>query len=302
MKIKIKHTSEEPLAEQTVKPRSTQKKQKAAADMHVNKRKNNVHYVLYFLAAVVTCILFALIFRTIVMVKNSTFSTPSYTVLFSSSTPFLIAVDAESKKMSVIEVDSLKTASRVQKSMQLKTPIDGKLHKKNGEIQANQYPSMGFLVSIFFRPWEYEFDGMTAFDALKITQYALGVQDKDIKRYSVSLSSDSELEGMTQDELYDTFKDPILINEQQSIEVMNGTGQEGLAGQVSLLLKNTGGNVVSLGTSDEVSRTALYANKNSHTLTRISHILGINPEIDPDFASISDIKIILGKDFVKRIK
>ncbi|MBP7832311.1 MAG: LytR C-terminal domain-containing protein [Candidatus Levybacteria bacterium] len=301
MKIKIKHTSEEPLEEQVVKPRA-RKNQKAVGNASDNKKKNNVHYILYFLAAVFTCIVFALIFRTIVMVKNSTFSTPSYAVLFSSSTPFLLAVDTDSKKMSIIEIDSPESVSRIQKSMQLKTPIDGKIHKKNGELYAGEYPSIGFLISAFFRPWEYSFDGMTPLDALKLTQYALGIQDKDVTRYEVSLNSDSELEGMTQDELYDTFKDPVLINEQQSIEVVNGTGKEGLAGQVSLLLKNTGGNVVSLGTSEEVNRSTLYSNQNSHTLTRISHILGISPEIDPDFASISDIKIILGKDFVKRIQ
>jgi len=302
MKIKIKHTKEEQLEELSVKPRSTQKNKKVSTELHDNSRQNNVHYVLYFLAAVFMCVVFALIFRTIVMVKNSTFSTPSYSVLFESSTPFLISVDTVSKKMSVIEINISGVDSRIQKSMQLKTPIDGKIHRKNKEMLADSYPSMGFLASIVFRPWEYQFDGMTPLDAMKLTQYALTVQDKDISRYTVSLTSDQELEGMTSDELYDTFKDPILINEQQSIEVVNGTGQEGLAGQVSLLLKNTGGNVVSLGTAQESSKTVLYASQNSHTLTRISHILGISPEIDPDFASISDIKIILGKDFVKRIQ
>ncbi len=303
MRIKIKDSKQEALeTAQPAKTRSVKKSPKAEMHENSQKRKTNVHYILYFLAAVFVCIIFALIFRTAVMVKNSTFSTPSYSVLVSSNTPFIIAVNTESKKLSLIEIDTDLSRTRIQKSMQLKTPIDGKIDKKSGELYVDEYPSVGFFMSMLLRPWEYEFEGMTMLDALKLTQYALGIQNKDVQNYRLYITSDGEVEGISSSELYDTFKDPRLINEQESIEVVNGTGREGLAGQASLLLKNTGGNVVSLGTVEGTEKSSLKASKNSNTLMRISRILGISPEIDENFSSISDIKIVLGQDFVKRIE
>ena len=130
--------------------------------------------------------------------------------------------------------------------MDLKVPVDGKLSKKSGSVLVQDFPSAGFLLSVLSRPWEYEFDGMTPLDAFKLTQYALGIQEKDIIRHNISISDEGYLNGIEAQELYDVFKDPMIINEQQIIEVLNGTGKEGLAGQVCLRIKNSGGNVVSV--------------------------------------------------------
>lgn len=302
MKIKIKSTENHELDVMPVQKKRSVKKNSDLTQEKVKSKKTNIHYLLYFTVVVLVCILSALIFRIVLTVKNSTFSTPSYSVLISSESPFLVSVDTDSKKLSIIEIDKKNSRSRLQKSMELKVPVDARLSKKSGSVQVSDFPSGGFLLSVLSRPWEYEFEGMTPLDAFKLTQYALGIQEKDIIRHNISISSDGELHGIEAQELYDVFKDPIIINEQQSIEVINGTGQEGLAGQVSLLIKNSGGNVVSVGSAQDTAYSVLTANKKSHTLDRISHMLGIPPVVDENFASISDIKITLGQDFVKRIK
>ncbi len=301
MKIKIKNTDEDLEVLPKRKPRSS-KKDLEPHSVNLKKKRSNIHYLFYFFGAVLMCILLALVFRIALSVKNSTFSTPSYAVLVASDPSFLISVDTASKKLSIIEVGSRFSNNRLQKSMLLKTPLDGKMYKKNGTISVDEYPSVKFLWYMIMRPWEYGFEGMTPFDAFKLTQYALGIQEKDIVRLKISESTDGVIEGIDSQELYDIFKDPIIINEQQSIEVINGTGQEGLAGQVSLLLKNSGGNVVSVGSSKSVEKTTLITTSKSHTVERISHILGVNSTIDEQFASISDIKVILGQDFVKKLQ
>lgn len=301
MKIKIKSTEEALEVQPKRKPRVIKKDFESHSDS-AKRKKSNIHYLVYFVSAVFICILLALLFRVALSVRNSTFSTPSYAVLVTSDPSFLISVDTASKKLAIVEVGPRHSNNRIQKSMLLKTPLDGKMYKKDGVISINDFPSVKFLWATIMRPWEYGFEGMTAFDAFKLTQYALGVQEKDIVRHRISETKDGVFEGLDSQELYDIFKDPIIINEQQSIEVVNGTGEEGLAGQVSLLLKNAGGNVVSVGSSNSVVETTLVASANSHTLERMSHILGVDPTIDENFASISDIKVVLGQNFVKKLK
>jgi len=299
MKIKIQKKSNEEVDELLQKKVRHPKKPLLEKKDNINfGQKSNIHYLVYFLCAVFVCVVIALTFRVITTIKSSTFDTSSYSLLVSSESPFIISVDTASNNLSIIDVTN-SNIDKKAKSLELNVPIDSKIVVKNGQLDSEEYPSFGFLWSVILRPWEYKFENLTPFDVFKLVQFSLGMQEKDMNRAFMEISQDGQLQGLSSDEVYDIFKDPIIINEQQSIEVLNGTDMEGLAGQVSLLIRNTGGNVVSVGSTPNSAKSQLVSSNNSETLKRLSRILNIVPTVDPNFTSISDIKIKLGQDFVK---
>lgn len=301
MKIKIKNTKNEKLDVLPTKSPSTPKKHVFVNEDKSQKAPSTLPYILYFFTAVLICIVIALAVRFLFTFRNSTFSTPAYSVLVSNDNPYIAVLDTNAKRVSLVEIENLPSKSRVKNSVELGVPIDGHVKAGENSFSKETFPSLSVFIASFLRPWIYGYDGMTSLDAAKVLRSAMGISKKDIVEKSVSFK-DGEIEGLSESELYDIFKDSTIIDEQMSIEVVNATSQEGLAGNVGILLKNTGGNVVSVSSAPDKEKSSIVAQSPSVTLTRMSHILGITPTIQENFASISDIKIVLGRDFAKKIQ
>lgn len=300
MKITIKNDKNESLEELPIKKTGTTKK-RVADHSELKPKYNTLPYLLYFFVIVLVCIILSLIARFFFTIKDSTFITPSYSVMVASKSPFLIIINTDAKKLFLIDLDK-KYSTKIKDSLAYKIPIDGKIITNDSSVSSQTFPKISNLLKFFFRPWEYRYEGMTSLDAVKLTQAALGIPKKDIERFIISVSDEGEVSGMPQDTLYNVFKDTRIINDQLSIEVVNATSQEGLAGGVGQIIKNTGGNVVSIASANDLKVSKLMASEKSPTLMRLSHILGIEPEIDENFSSISDIQIILGESFLSKIK
>lgn len=300
MKIKLKNAKNENLDVLPVKRAHSPKKNSEETES-LKPQKSSLIYLLYFFVIVFVCIILALAARFFFTIKNSTFVTPSYSVMVLNESPFMIVVNTETKKLSIFDLQS-KTAAKTSNSLLYRLPLDGTISVNDSGLSSKSFPKISFLIKTLLRPWEYKYEGMTSLDAVKLTQLALSIPKREIERFSISLSKEGEIEGITQDALYDIFKDPLIINEQKSIEVVNATYTEGLAGSVGQLVKNTGGNVVSVASSSNTKRSRLVAAEQSKTLVRLSHILGIDSVIDENFSSISDIQIVLGEDFAARMR
>lgn len=300
MKIKIKNAKNENLELPPMKRSSSSKKLNESAEF-THKPKSTLIYLLYFFVIVFVCIVIALSARLFFSIKSSTFTTSSYSVLIKNESPFLIVLDTDNKKLSILELKNV-SSSKTGDSLSYKVPIDGVLSVKDTGLSAASFPKISFLLKTLFRPWEYTYEGMTSWDAVRVTQAALSIPKKETERYTVSLSKDGEIEGITQESLYDIFKDTLIINDQISVEVVNATSTEGLAGSVGQVIKNTGGNVVSVASAKNLKRSRLIGSEKSKTLVRLSHILGIPYTIDENFSSISDIQVVLGEDFAGRVQ
>lgn len=299
MKITIKNDKVENLDE--IVPKKQRSKKRIVEHTELDGQKNTLPYLLYFFVVVLVCILLSLVARFFFTMKDSTFVTPSYSMMVASNNPFLVVINTETKKLFLIDLDT-KTSSKMVDSIAYKIPIDGKIITKDSGVNSQSFPKVSYLMKFLFRPWEYRYEGMTSLDAVKLTQTALGISKKDIERFTISVSKGGDVSGITQDTLYDVFKDTLIINDQQSIEVVNATSQEGLAGGVGQVIKNVGGNVVSVASANNIKKSTLKAAIKSQTLIRLSHILDLEPEIDENFSSISDIQIILGESFLSKLK
>lgn len=96
------------------------------------------------------------------------------------------------------------------------------------------------------------------------------------------------------------FTDELIINEKKSIEIINGTGIDGLGKRLERVISNTGGNVVSVSNSRNIvqSSVILYYQEISYTEKKIQQFLNYTPSPMQD-KGIADIKIIIGTDGVR---
>ena len=99
------------------------------------------------------------------------------------------------------------------------------------------------------------------------------------------------------------FTDKRFLEEGVKISVFNATHYPGLAKNCSRLLKNIGGEIVNSKDSKQVfDRSILYyadqEQEQSYSFKKICQIFKIEEVVfDPEIGS--DIKVVLGKDFVE---
>lgn len=286
----------------SIRKTDTSSSKSGAPSSFLKKEHSSLYYLFYFLVLVGICIGIAVAVRFFLLVQKSTFSTSSYAVLISSKNHFIAVLDQTSSRLNIVSISGKTQGNRLKESLLLGVPIDGEMRTSSQNISKNSFPDMIFLVSLTFRPWLYSYSDMTIIDMTRLTFSSLSVSKKNVSLYSIKRSKTGTIEGVSPAQLYDIFKDSTIINEQVSIEIVNATSIQGLAGSTGQVLKNLGCNVVSITSADQESSSRIIAGSPSVTLTRTSHILGIPSDIDPAFHGTTDVKIILGQDFGDKVK
>lgn len=283
-------------------PESTKKPAKFVGSPHKDaglfSGRSTLSYLFYFLLLVGISIIVALAARFIFLYQKSTFTTSSYAVFVNSEKPFIAVYDKNVKQFSLVSVPSL-PLDKTQEGMILGIPIDAEIKTK--KVTRDNFASTSTVLGQLFKPWEYKYQDMTVLDGLRLIFASYSIPKKDIRFSSLKLSKNKEVVGITQEELYSIFKDTKIVDEQKSIEIVNATDITGLAGMVGRVIKNVGGNVVSIRSGDEEHTTSIVASRPSETVSRISRLLGVESLIKEDMASITDIQIVLGSDFGNKV-
>lgn len=276
-----------------------QKKPIAHSENKTEKEKGTIRYLLYFFLIVGIFIFIALGIRFIFLYQKSTFNTSGYSVLVVSHRPFIMSIEKNLKQITIIDVPNVK-GSLLEKSLLWGIPIDAQI--ESGNLNSRDIFSLNQIFSQIFKPWNYKYHGMNMLDGLRITFFSSSIPRKNIKYLKIAVSKDGEISGATSDQIYEAFKDSQVLDDQKSIEIVNSTSITGLAGFLGRVLKNLGGNVVSIRSGEERDFSSVEAISNSETLKRISRVTEINSHVDQNFSSVADIQIILGKDFGKKIR
>lgn len=271
---------------------------KSGAPSGSYSKNSSISYLFYFFFIVLAFIGASLIVRFIFLYKGGTFTTSSYSIYVRTEKSFVISLDKNVSKYSILFVPTI-VGDRTKVSTSLGVPIDGEV-KANG-ITPENFASFNTILSEITRPWDFTFQGMNVLDSIRFKIALHSVDDRNVLASSLKLSQDKEVLGVSQDEIYNAFKDSVVVDEQKSIEIINGTDVTGLAGDVGQTIKNVGGNVVSIKSGNEQDKSFLYATTSSETVSRISKIVGVKPTIKENLSSIADIQIVLGSDFGNRI-
>lgn len=259
-------------------------------------------YLGYFLLIVGLCIAIAFSLRMVFLYKKSTFSTTSYSVLINNKkNPFIVSFNKELQKISFIELENFEQGNKIKESLYYGVPLDGEIEAAV-DVAPPNFSSYGSLFTFLINQFNARFSGLTILDISNVILSSQSVPRTGITIDKMSVSKDSKTEGLTQEELYDIFKDSNIIDEALSVEVINATEVKGLAGTVSQVLKNTGCNVISVSSGDVQKSSKISVLKKTKTAERLSHILGIQLSTVESLRSSADIQIVIGEDFVKQGK
>ncbi len=274
------------------------KKPNVSKENRAGEGRSTISYIIYFFLIVFIFIIISLIARFIFLLQKSTFNPISYSVFINSDNPRIIVLNNDLKQMWVVKVPNI-SSSRIRESIVLGVPIDGRV--KNENITSNNFSSIPIILDQIFAPWKYAYEDMTVLDGMRMAASSYSLSKKDISSSEIKVSKDGDLVGITQDQLYTIFKDPKIIDEQKSIEIVNATAVTGLAGSVGRVIKNVGGNVVSITSGDKRPRTTVTGQVKSETLTRIARLLGAQEIVDENLSSLADIQVIVGSDFGNKL-
>lgn len=98
------------------------------------------------------------------------------------------------------------------------------------------------------------------------------------------------------------LSDYTITNEKLSIHIINKTGVSGLGNRLARYITNSGGNVISVSSSDDLTDSSSISctKKDSYTCKRLSSVLQFDIQ-EGEQHGIADIEIIIGKKNLDKI-
>lgn len=135
--------------------------------------------------------------------------------------------------------------------------------------------------------------GMNTIDATALLWFAQKIKSDNISIKTVSLPFDPASSLST------LFLDKTLYGEAKTISVVNAAGESGMAGRMTKLVTNMGGNVISVTTAEQSTDTSTiaYFGERSYTVDRLEKTLHFKL-IPMAKQTFSDIIITIGTDSI----
>lgn len=232
------------------------------------------------------------------MVRNSSFKSDGYNLLFLSNDAHIVHIDLKNNKMAIFSINNygkiLNNKKRIYDSVYLRIPIDGVVGFVNKDKQEinKKYFSIWNLFSLLSNVG-FRRDNVNELDFIKFFFYSRSIRDSDVEIKRIELYH----EPLVDEPYADYYKEFSILNDKTSIEVVNASGVNGLGAKVSYMLKNAGFNVVSVGSTDNESPSKIIVRvKDENTsLKRINEIFKFKTEAKTE-SSIADITVVFGND------
>lgn len=257
----------------------------------------NLLYLKIFLIVVIVISFLSLSYRLILSFVNSTFQYGTFNLLMVGKSSHLIHLDHDFGRMSIVKIGErkgrLQDKSRLAQSIKLGLPVDGSIiaSSDNSLVEGNNFSYMEALRMIFSGN-DYKLEDVNWVDVLKVSYYSQVIDKNDI--------SNVEIDSLSLDLTANRFIDTDIYNEKQSVQVINSTGIDGLALDVSTVLKNMGYNVVSLINGKDKKSVIEAGNVNTVSVKRLQKLFEI-PIVKSSRSQVSDITVVLGEDLRKEL-
>jgi len=145
--------------------------------------------------------------------------------------------------------------------------------------------------------WRYNSvkTNLTIFDAARLIFFAKNVSKNTITTKNIVLpKSVDQVDKM----IANLFSDDAIVQENESIKIINATDKSGVGKELERILVNMGANVVEVSTASQkepVSRMQYYSSE-TYTLNKVSRLLHF-PVSKLDKQPIANIVITIGEDY-----
>lgn len=253
-------------------------------------------YLKYFLIIFLTLAILSVLIKVIKVYQSRSFRGDAFNLLILNKDSTLIHLETNPKSLTFLTLKNfgseLKNKSRVNMSIRLKIPIDGIIILDNSDEKIEK-SSLG--LNSFVKFYSKKSININEMDLLKLLWKINGVKSSEV--------SIKEIENIDKAQVYsmlpEVFNETAIVNDKTSIEVINGTGQDGVGGRISDALRNEGFHIVSVGTFEQKeSKIILRGSENNIVFKRLVDFFPFKIERKEE-NSISDITLILGKDSLK---
>ncbi|MCL5435111.1 MAG: LytR C-terminal domain-containing protein [Patescibacteria group bacterium] len=256
----------------------------------------SLKFAIIFFAFVVCLVVASIAIKTLILIKNSGFDGQHRFNLgiYQEGQVSVISFSPETRSISVLNLKGKLVSNNL--GQYLKLPIDGTFKTSNMIIdKKNIAPDMS---KIFFQ-YSDRNTNLTIIDALKLWLFAKNIPANFIYQRDAFVNDTLTINSFVSS----FFIDPAISNEKTTIEIINTTPVYGLANRLAVLIANTGGDVVLISSSDNSQNNSqiLYSGDLNYTIKKLSLFLGIKP-IKSSKRDISDVKIVLGKDILSKLK
>jgi len=260
--------------------------------------KSNGFYLVVFFIFFISAIIISISLKAIDQFNNAHFSGTSInTLVVTQQDSYLMRLDNQSGTLSVLRIDNTKidTENLTAASVKTGVPIHAAMILKDETDSIDSVVKTGEMVRLLITN-KISLIQLNQYDALKFANSAQKIDTenktvKEIKNYVDNRSVISQIDS----ELYELFRDPEIINERTSIEVVNATSQNGLATAVAQMLENGGYTVVGIRSS-EIQKSVIQTNiPDTLTVQTVKKIFSF-PVAPSGRNAVSDIRIVIGDD------
>jgi len=243
---------------------------------------------------VVSLILVSLFFRVFSIIKESSFDGQHrFTLVVGEGKKAfgVISFEPQSSSISFLTFSNGSSIPFSEFNRKVGIITDGYI-KTNRALDLHDGVS-SLLLSFIFNNNSLE-KNVTIYDLIRFYWFASTTSVGNISTQEMAVSADSEEFDKKVSLL---FRDNFLSQENVSIQIVNASGESGLAGRLERVITNMGGNVVSIKnamTSEAVSKIQ-YSGGETYTLGKLQSFLSRHSEV-LNGQAMAEIVIILGKD------
>ncbi len=252
--------------------------------MSRKKDSSNLRFAAVFFVLVLGTILISLIFRATFILRESKFDgTSNFSLQIKSNKNQIISFSPKSSTIGILNLENISASS-------LEIPIDASIYSDLSLSKENVDRSLFRMIFDFKNQKELNSVGIFRLFIFTKTIKDSAINEKEINEKTDKLKTDSIISTM--------FVDPQILDDKQSIEVVNSTNTYGLGNRLANLISNMGGNVILVSTGDEKKESEIQYSKYSYTVEKLSSVLKFK-KVKMKKNSLADVIIILGQDNAK---
>ncbi len=143
-------------------------------------------------------------------------------------------------------------------------------------------------------------DNMTILDAIRLFLFVNSLNQDSFHYQEITLP----LSAVDREKLFSNlFFDNGLYADNESVAVINATGESGIGSKVAHMLTTIGVNVISVTSSDPQATSILTSSHTqSYTAQRIAKLFRVHPQNTGSAGSLSDSTLTIGKDSLERLQ
>lgn len=251
----------------------------------------SLRILVFFCVIVGLLIVFSLLVRSVYIVQNSQFSGDSrFTIAFISNDKDLdiVSYDPLENMLSHLAIHGTEDVERAKMEVGVFTDTTILLE---GDFSLDKSISSYMIDSLFHKNARSSLSG---YDLIRLAIATSGISKEELVSENITFPVDRVLIDKTTKEL---FYDTTLSQENMTIEIVNGTGVEGLGGRLERALTIMGGNVISVTNAEKRQQESsiVYYGEENYTVKRLVKLLGMSAK-NQEGRGLSDIIIVIGQD------